>query len=57
MSAWPYALRLIGAEGLYFHHLRHRGNHVRAGERRGSSVGADRSRRQALGAGTLTALR
>jgi integrase len=26
MSAWPYALRSIGAEGLHFHDLRHTGN-------------------------------
>jgi integrase len=26
MSAWPYAVRSIGAEGLHFHDLRHTGN-------------------------------
>jgi integrase len=26
MSAWPYAVRAIGAEGLHFHDLRHTGN-------------------------------
>jgi integrase len=26
MSAWPYAVRAIGAEGLHFHDLRHTGS-------------------------------
>jgi integrase len=26
MSAWPQAVRSIGAEGLHFHDLRHTGN-------------------------------
>jgi integrase len=26
ISAWPYAVRSIGAEGLHFHDLRHTGN-------------------------------
>ncbi len=26
LSAWPYAVRSIGAEGLHFHDLRHTGN-------------------------------
>jgi integrase len=26
MSAWPYAVRAIGAKGLHFHDLRHTGN-------------------------------
>ena len=26
MSAWPHAVRMIGAEGLHFHDLRHTGN-------------------------------
>ncbi len=26
MSAWPYAVRSIGAKGLHFHDLRHTGN-------------------------------
>src|SRR5450755_1982397 len=26
MSAWPYAVKSIGAEGLHFHDLRHTGN-------------------------------
>jgi integrase len=30
MSAWPYAVRSIGAEGLHFHDLRHTGNHFAA---------------------------
>jgi integrase len=30
MSAWPYAARGIGAEGLHFHDLRHTGNHFAA---------------------------
>ena len=30
MSAWPYAVRSIGAEGLHVHHLRHTGNHFAA---------------------------
>ena len=30
MSAWPHAVRAIGAEGLHFHDLRHTGNHFAA---------------------------
>jgi integrase len=30
MSAWPHAVRAIGAEGLHFHDLRHTGNHLAA---------------------------
>lgn len=30
MSAWPHAIRAIGAEGLHFHDLRHTGNHFAA---------------------------
>ena len=30
MSAWPHAVRTIGAEGLHFHDLRHTGNHFAA---------------------------
>lgn len=30
MSAWPPAVRAIGAEGLHFHDLRHTGNHFAA---------------------------
>jgi integrase len=30
MSAWPYAVRSIGAEGLHFHDLRHTGNQFAA---------------------------
>ena len=30
MSAWPYAVRSIGAEGLHFDDLRHTGNHFAA---------------------------
>ena len=30
MSAWPYAARSIGAEGLHFHDLRRTGNHFAA---------------------------
>ena len=30
MSAWPHAVRSIGAEGLHFHDLRHTGNHFAA---------------------------
>jgi integrase len=30
MSAWPHAVRVIGAEGLHFHDLRHTGNHLAA---------------------------
>jgi integrase len=30
MSAWPYAVRAIGADGLHFHDLRHTGNHLAA---------------------------
>jgi integrase len=30
MSAWPYSVRSIGAEGLHFHDLRHTGNHFAA---------------------------
>ena len=30
ISAWPYAVRSIGAEGLHFHDLRHTGNHFAA---------------------------
>jgi integrase len=30
MSAWPRAVRAIGAEGLHFHDLRHTGNHLAA---------------------------
>jgi integrase len=30
MSAWPYAVRSISAEGLHFHDLRHTGNHFAA---------------------------
>jgi integrase len=26
MSAWPYAVRSVGADGLHFHDLRHTGN-------------------------------
>ena len=29
-SAWPHAVRAIGAEGLHFHDLRHTGNHFAA---------------------------
>jgi integrase len=29
-SAWPHAVRTIGAEGLHFHDLRHTGNHLAA---------------------------
>jgi len=32
MSAWPYAVRAIGAEGLHFHDLRHTGNTFAASE-------------------------
>jgi integrase len=31
MSAWPYAVRAIGAEGLHFHDLRHTGTTWRRG--------------------------
>ena len=37
MSAWPYAVRSIGAEGLHFHDLRHTGKHVRGVQRRGTA--------------------
>ena len=30
MSAWPHAVRTVGAEGLHFHDLRHTGNHLAA---------------------------
>ena len=30
MTAWPHAIRAIGAEGLHFHDLRHTGNHFAA---------------------------
>ena len=30
MSAWPHAVRAIGAAGLHFHDLRHTGNHFAA---------------------------
>jgi hypothetical protein len=30
MSAWPHAIRAIGAAGLHFHDLRHTGNHFAA---------------------------
>jgi integrase len=30
MSAWPHAVRAIGAKGLHFHDLRHTGNHFAA---------------------------
>jgi integrase len=30
MSAWPYAVRSIGADGLHVHDLRHTGNHFAA---------------------------
>jgi integrase len=30
MSAWPYAVKSIGAEGLHVHDLRHTGNHFAA---------------------------
>ncbi|HYB17008.1 MAG TPA: tyrosine-type recombinase/integrase [Streptosporangiaceae bacterium] len=30
MSAWPHAVRAVGAEGLHFHDLRHTGNHLAA---------------------------
>jgi integrase len=30
MSAWPHAVRVVGAEGLHFHDLRHTGNHLAA---------------------------
>ena len=30
MSAWPYAVKSIDAEGLHFHDLRHTGNHFAA---------------------------
>ena len=30
MSAWPQAVRAIGAEGLHFQDLRHTGNHLAA---------------------------
>ncbi len=30
MSAWPYAVRSIGAEDLHFHDLRHTGDHFAA---------------------------
>src|SRR5262249_33911390 len=30
MSAWPHAVRAIGAEDLHFHDLRHTGNHLAA---------------------------
>ena len=30
MSAWPHAVRAIGARGLHFHDLRHTGNHFAA---------------------------
>ena len=33
MSAWPYAVRSVGADGLHFHDLRHTGNTF--AERRG----------------------
>src|SRR5262249_21396633 len=36
MSAWPQAVRVIDAEGLHFHDLRHTGNHVAA--RRGAGL-------------------
>jgi integrase len=32
MSAWPHAVRAIGAEGLHFHDLRHTGNTFAASE-------------------------
>lgn len=38
MSAWPYAARSIGAEGLHFHDLRHTGNTF--AERRGVASNA-----------------
>ena len=30
MSAWPHAVRSVGAEGLHFHDLRHTGNQFAA---------------------------
>ena len=30
LSAWPHAVRAVGAEGLHFHDLRHTGNHLAA---------------------------
>ena len=33
ISAWPYAVRSIGAEGLHFHDLRHTGNTFAASSR------------------------
>jgi integrase len=30
LSGWPHAARVIGAEGLHFHDLRHTGNHLAA---------------------------
>ncbi len=52
MSAWPYAVRSIGAEGLHFHDLRHTGNHFAASSGAGSagSHGADGPRQRARSA-------
>jgi integrase len=30
LSGWPHAVRLVGAQGLHFHDLRHTGNHMAA---------------------------
>jgi integrase len=30
MSAWPHAVRTVGAQGLHFHDLRHTRNHLAA---------------------------
>lgn len=48
MSAWPYAVRSIGAEGLHVHDLRHTGNHFAASSGAGlkdlmARMGHDRS--------------
>ena len=34
MSAWPRAVRAVGAQGLHFHDLRHTGQSLRSGQRR-----------------------
>jgi integrase len=50
MSAWPYAVRSIGAEGLHVHDLRHTGNTFavwRGGDQ--GSDGADGPRQRAGG--------
>jgi len=31
LSGWPHTVRVIGADGLHFHDLRHTGNHLAAG--------------------------